>query len=189
MPVSSITAGALPEISAGKGSQGSPLEDEIVALFDLFRSPLLRYLMSLGLTAPDGEEIIQEVFLALLQHLKRGKSRENLRGWLFRVAHNLALKRRDRMRKSMEFAREAGGTEAIAIDPAPGPEAATITNQTQQRLWAVLQALPQQDRECLSLRAEGLRYREIAMILDMSLGAVAMSLARSLDRMARVAER
>jgi len=54
---------------------------------------------------------------------------------------------------------------------------------------AVVEALPEQDRRCLFLRAEGLRYREIAEILDMSLGGVSLSLARSLARLARYAER
>jgi RNA polymerase sigma-70 factor (ECF subfamily) len=49
--------------------------------------------------------------------------------------------------------------------------------------------LPEQDRRCLSLRAEGLRYREIAEVLDMSLGAVSIALTRSLARIARSAER
>jgi RNA polymerase sigma-70 factor (ECF subfamily) len=39
------------------------------------------------------------------------------------------------------------------------------------------------------LRAEGLRYREIAQTLAMSLGAVSISLARSLARIARATER
>ena len=43
--------------------------------------------------------------------------------------------------------------------------------------------LPEQDRRCLYLRAEGLRYREISTILDMSLGSVSLSLERSLARM------
>jgi RNA polymerase sigma-70 factor (ECF subfamily) len=70
----------------------------------------------------------------------------------------------------------------------PNPEDQFSTNQTQKRLLAVLHALPEQDRRCLSLRAEGLRYREIAEILDMSLGGVALALGRSLARIARVAE-
>jgi RNA polymerase sigma-70 factor (ECF subfamily) len=37
----------------------------------------------------------------------------------------------------------------------------------------------------LHLRAEGLRYREIAEILEMSLGAVSISLSRSLARLER----
>jgi RNA polymerase sigma-70 factor (ECF subfamily) len=162
--------------------------DEVVALFDRFREPLLRYLSTFGLALPDGEEIIQEVFLALFQHLHRGKSRGNLRGWLFRVAHNLALKRRYQTRRVME-ARAGAGTEDLAIDLGPSPEDQMVNSQTQQRLQAVVQALPEQDRRCLSLRAEGLRYREIARILDMSLGAVSISLARSLARIARSAER
>src|SRR5580700_2498476 len=81
------------------GHSRERLQSEVVALFDQFREPLLRYLASLGLAFADGEEVLQEVFLALFQHLDGGKSRENLRGWLFRVAHNLALKRRYRTRQ------------------------------------------------------------------------------------------
>jgi RNA polymerase sigma-70 factor (ECF subfamily) len=77
----------------------------------------------------------------------------------------------------------------LAIDPSPSPEDQLVNSQTQKRLLAVVQALPEQDRRCLSLRAEGLCYREIAETLDMSLGAVSLSLARSLARMARSAER
>jgi RNA polymerase sigma-70 factor, ECF subfamily len=162
--------------------RGSALAEEIVALFDLWREPLLRYLASLGLPIPDGEEIVQEVFLALFQHLRRGGGRANLRGWVFRVAHNLGLKRRRRPC--------AGSVEWNWLcDPAPGPEEQFLKNETDRRVQAVLRALPEQDRRCLILRAEGLRYREIAGILAMSLGAVSMSLARSLARMARAAER
>ena len=72
------------------------LEEEVTGLFEQLRNPLFRYLLSLGLSAQDGEEMIQEVFLALFQHLKNGKPRDNLRGWIFRVGHNQALKVRQR---------------------------------------------------------------------------------------------
>lgn len=165
------------------------LEDEVVALFEAYRDRLMRYLLSLGLPAADGEEIIQEVFLSLFQHLRQGKPRDNLRGWLFRVAHNVALKKRDRLRRSPELEWDPAVTEGLAIDPSPNAEAELIRGQTRRQLQAVLEALPEQDRQCLVLRAEGLPYREIAAVLDMSLGAVSISLSRSLARMARVAER
>lgn len=172
-------------IQTSTDRETSALEQEVIDLFDAFREPLLRYLASFGLNRPDGEEIVQEVFLSLFRHLRLGKSRANLRGWLFRVAHNLALKRRIQMRRSLE--RDAAGA-APAIDPAPSPEAQAAYSQTQRRLRAVLEALPEQDRRCLVLRAEGLRYREIAAILEMSLGAVSISLSRSLARIVRSAE-
>jgi RNA polymerase sigma-70 factor, ECF subfamily len=162
-------------------SRGSALEEEIVELFDLLREPLLRYLASLGLPIADGEEIVQEVFLALFQHMRRGGARDNLRGWVFRVAHNLGLKRRSRTVRGAEV-----GWEWLS-DPAPGPEEQFFRTETERRVQAVVRALSEQDRRCLMLRAEGLRYREIAEALSMSLGAVSMSLARSLARMARAA--
>jgi RNA polymerase sigma-70 factor, ECF subfamily len=192
MPPRPIASTALPSVATmsttGLGNPRAALEEEVVALFDQFRDRLLRYVLSFGLTIPDGEEVIQEVFLALFQHLQRGKSRDNLRGWLFRVAHNLALKGRYRNHHDLAALAEKG-SEDLALDQGPSPEDQVVSNQTQQRLLAVVQALPEQDRRCLFLRAEGLRYREIAGVLDVSLGAVSLSLARSLARIARAAER
>jgi RNA polymerase sigma-70 factor (ECF subfamily) len=48
---------------------------------------------------------------------------------------------------------------------------------------AALGALSPRDRQCLSLRAEGLRYRDIARVLGMSLGGVAKAIARAIDHL------
>jgi RNA polymerase sigma-70 factor, ECF subfamily len=172
-------------IRSGVAASPSAIEQEVVDLFDAFRDPLLRYLASFGLSRPDAEEVVQEVFLSLFRHLRLEKSRANLRGWLFRVAHNLALKRR---LKNLRANEDSSGGAELLIDPAPDPEALAVHRQTRRRLRAVVDALPEQDRRCLALRAEGLRYREIAGILEMSLGAVSISVARSLARIARSAE-
>jgi len=166
----------------------SPLEEEVVGLFDQLQDRLLRYLLSLGLPVPDGEEIVQEVFLALFRHLQRGKPRHNLRAWVFQVAHNLALKQRNTNRQRLAE-RIDSPPENVFVDRSPSPEDQFTGNQRRIRLQGVLQALPEQDRTCLSLRAEGLTYREIAQVLDISLGAVSLSLARSLARFARADER
>jgi RNA polymerase sigma-70 factor (ECF subfamily) len=175
----------------GTALKPTPLEEEVVALFDQMQDRLLRYLLSSGVPVHDGEEIVQEVFLALFQHLQRGKSRRNLRAWLFQVAHNLSVKRylaNRRDRQNLVDLGEAPAEDSF-IDRNPNPEDQLASNQSQARLQSVLRALPEQDRRCLSLRAEGLTYREIGKVLDMSLGAVALSLGRSLARFARVEER
>lgn len=161
----------------------SPLAKEVEALFDQWRAPLLGYLIALRLPVEEGEEVIQEVFLALFQHLRRGKSRENLRGWIFRVGHNLGLKRRYALGRQLP----QPATEVLQDVPdlAPNPEHAFAAKQRQARLLSVVAALSEQDRCCLHLRAEGLRYREIAEVLGISLGSVAVSLGRSLERLRR----
>ena len=173
--------------SAGTESSAkpTPTECEIVDLFARFRNPMLCYVMAIGLSVQDGEEIVQEVFLALFHHLQMGKSRRNLRGWIFRVAHNLALKQRYANRRAearLHF------DEALANrqpDLGQNPEQQAASSQRLQRMEAVLRALPEQDRCCLYLRAEGLRYREIAAAVGISLGAVSIALARSLARIQR----
>jgi RNA polymerase sigma-70 factor (ECF subfamily) len=183
---------ALPVLGASAAADrnpGSDLVGEVVSLFGQFRNPLLRYLSGFGLTFCDGEDVIQEVFLSLFHHLQCGKSRSNLRGWLFRVAHNLALKRKYQMRQGPALWSGTELSEDMAVDPALNPEDKLVKDHKREVLLAVARALPEQDRRCLSLRAEGLRYREIAEILDISLGAVSLSLARSLARIARAAER
>lgn len=174
--------------STAASSGPSPLEEEVVALFTQFRSPLHRYISSLGLMTADGEEVIQEVFLALYQHLRMGKPRSNLRGWIFRVGHNLALKQRTRLGlRSRTHCGEEAALEARA--PEADPEEQLVRLQRQERLLAVVRDLPETDRCCLTLRAEGLRYREIAGVLGISLGGVSLSLARSLARLHRADER
>jgi RNA polymerase sigma-70 factor, ECF subfamily len=171
--------------TAPSSAQTSPIEGEVMELFDEFRNRLLRYSLSLGLSIPDAEEVIQEVFLALFRHLHLGRSRRNLQGWLFRVTHNLALKQH--LANQTLVRRTAGDASAVEehADPAPGPEEQLSTAQRRARLQAIVQALPKNDQHCLRLRAEGLRYREIATALGMSLGAVSISLTRSLARLAR----
>jgi RNA polymerase sigma-70 factor (ECF subfamily) len=171
------------------GVQLEAVQLEVVQLYDELRTRLFRYLLGFGLPAQDGEEVVQEVFLALYQHLQRGKSRQNLRGWIFRVAHNLGLKRRlARAREAANVTASQEGLAAAWPDPAENPEEQLLSSQRQKRLQAVLRALPEQDQWCLSLRAEGLRYREIAEVLDLSLASVSASLVRSLARLSRADE-
>jgi RNA polymerase sigma-70 factor, ECF subfamily len=165
------------------------VEEEVVILFDQFRDPLLRYVVSLGVYAHDGEDVIQDVFLSLFRHLRLGRSRANLRGWIFRVAHNLALKQRTQtQRQQVRMAPDEGLLES-QFDPTTNPEEQLATSQRQKQLLLVVAALAEHDQWCLYLRAEGLRYREIAEVLGMSLGAVSNSLARSMARLARADER
>ncbi len=163
----------------------SQIEQEVMELFEQFRTPLLRYTLSFDIPLHDAEEVVQETFLSLFRHLQRERSRRNLRGWIFRVAHNLALKQRYANQRSQA---KIVSDRAIAeehFDPSPDPEEQLSSAQRRHRLLAVVRALPEADQGCLRLRAEGLRYREIASVLGMSLGAVSLSLTRSLARLIR----
>jgi RNA polymerase sigma-70 factor, ECF subfamily len=160
--------------------------EEVTALFDQFRGPLLRYLSSFRLDHADAEEIVQEVFLSLFQHLGGGKPLPSPAGWIFRVAHNLAVRQTNRARRTCTL--DTAPQSGEIADGAFNPEDQFAHSEIRRRLMGVVNALSQVDRQCIYLRSEGVRYRDIAAILGISLGSVAASLARSLARVSRCAE-
>ena len=172
----------LAHTDARPGAETYSPEDQVILLFNQLRDPLLRYTLSLGVGTSDGEDLIQDAFVSLSRHLRLGKSRANLRGWLFRVAHNLALKRKG---AALRLHYVGNVSFEMKADQGENPEEHLARAQRHQLLLAVWDALPELDRNCLRLRAEGLRYREIAQALGISLGAVSKSLVRSFEKLSR----
>lgn len=160
------------------------LQDEVALLFGQLRTPMLRYLSTLGLPAQEAEEVTQETFLALFRHLRDKKPRTNLKAWVFRTGHLMGLKARGRLYRNVALDREENGH----FDPSPSPEDRAAFSQKQRRLMAVVNALSPQDRACVHLRVEGFKYREIAGILGISLGSVAQSMERALKKLQRAEE-
>jgi RNA polymerase sigma-70 factor (ECF subfamily) len=182
---SSLLGLSLPASLVGYRTDSSEsIQDEVLRLFDECGPGLRRYVSAFGLGAEGTEDVVQEVFLQLFRHLQLGRSRANLRGWVFRVGHNLALRQRAKTtrRHRTESTWDASLVEFV-VDPGADPEQQLADDRRARRLRSVVQALPERDRQCLHLRAEGLRYREIAKTLDVSLGTVAKSLTRALSRL------
>lgn len=181
--VPSLPANSITNVFLARAEKGrtEAIEEEVLQMFELMSGRLVGYALSFGISRQDGEDVVQDTFLALFGHLQQGRPRNNLRAWLYRVTHNLALKRRTRI--TVEPV--APTNEVDRIDPQPNPEEALLFQEKHALFQAALHALPGVDQRCLRLRAEGLRYREIGRILGISLGSVSASLARSFARLER----
>ena len=59
------------------------LPESLADAFMELRDPLCRYLLALGLARTEAEEVVQETFLRLCQHLAGSGPQANLRGWVF----------------------------------------------------------------------------------------------------------
>src|SRR5258708_31756904 len=78
---------ALPLLRLSAGSA------EVTKLYRELRKPLLRYLICLGLSNDEAQDVVQDAFVSLQRHLSLGGDQKNIGGWLFRVAHNQARNR------------------------------------------------------------------------------------------------
>jgi RNA polymerase sigma-70 factor, ECF subfamily len=161
------------------------VEEQMIALYDELHGPVFRYVVGLGTHPTDADEVIQEAFLRLFEHLSKGGPAPNLRGWIFRVAHNIAFnERRDRRHFSFPSPEEwesLGGTIGLSASP----EHLLLERERMDRVHAHLTSLSPQQLRCLHLRLEGFRYRDIAEALGVTTATVSVMLKRALAKLTR----
>lgn len=154
---------------------------EATTLYRELRKPLLRYLAGLGLSADEAQDIVQDAFLSLHKHLAAGGSQENIRSWLFRVAHNAARNRQNRYERRFATPLEDGFD---SVSDAATPERVVLEKEKFRRLCEAIRWLTGPERECLLLRAGGLRYREIGEVLGLSISTVGDTVERAVKKLA-----
>jgi RNA polymerase sigma-70 factor (ECF subfamily) len=191
--VMALGGGGEREMTLGSGVTASSDADRHASeLFAELRAPVCRYVISLGLSPHDADEVAQETFLRLHRHLaqrerpgQREQADDNLRGWIFRVAQNLALDQRRRTSLRVTGSLDDSAEAQQAVDAQAGPEQRLLQDERTARLHAAMQALPPRQQQCLRLRAEGLRYREIAEVLGVGVTTVADAIHQALTRLGK----
>jgi RNA polymerase sigma-70 factor, ECF subfamily len=166
-----------------QAQSGTSLQDQVSRLFEETREDVYRYLLTLGLYPPQAQEATQEVFLRLYVTLRKGEELQNPRAWIFRVAHNLGLKIRARQHSEEPFNPEIGSSYTTETST---PESELLDRERMTRFHAAVQGLSEQQRRCLFLRLEGLRYPEIGGTLGISASAVGEFLRRAMVRLKKV---
>jgi RNA polymerase sigma-70 factor (ECF subfamily) len=155
-------------------------ESQVVDLYDQLRPSLLTYLAGLGLDLSESEDVIHDCFVRLYDHLATKAEDQNLRGWLFRVAHNRAMDSFRGARRMQQQDEEGVALLDLMIDPSSSPEELAIRSDEIRKMTSALDRLTPQQRSAVLLRAEDLRYREIAAVLGVSIKRVSELVQRAL---------
>jgi len=154
---------------------------QIIDLYDELRPTLHAYLRCLGMNFDQAEDVVQETFLRLVGSRMRHDPEDNLRAWVFRVAHNLSMDvHRFQRRWSWSSDDEFRPLVRQQADPGPSPEQRVILEERWRHLHGALERLTPKQRQCVLLRSEGFRYREIAQILGISVQRVGELMQRSI---------
>ena len=157
------------------------VERQLVAdLYTASRNKVYEYLVTAGCAPDTAQEITQEAFLRLYIALREGKTIEHPKAWVYRVAHNLAFD------AAVCFSREAVLSDALVATLASrdqGAERTLLEREWLEGFQSEFQNLSKQQRICLELRAQGLRYREIADVLGIRTSTVGEFLSRAITRL------
>jgi RNA polymerase sigma-70 factor (ECF subfamily) len=182
--------GVLPEralaLATDRTSDPMTLSERVLALFEQLRVPVFRYLLRKTRDSGQAEDITQETFLRLFRHLRKDRLLDNPKAWLFTVASNLAV---DASRSECHI-KDLDATTWKKIEESRSglqadPEKLMLQRERLDRLHTAVLNLTRLQRECLHLRAEGLRYREIAGLLEISSSTVMDAVRRATLKLAR----
>jgi RNA polymerase sigma factor (sigma-70 family) len=153
------------------------------AIVDRFGSLVWATVRSHRLGSAEAGDIVQTVWLRLVEHIHDIRDPDRLGGWLATTAR----------RESLRFLRTAGRTiptgEAADLEPAdpevPPVEAALLTGERDTVLWRAFRTLSERCQALLRLLVAdpAPSYQEVGDALDMPVGSIGPTRARCLERL------
>ncbi|MGH2346098.1 MAG: RNA polymerase sigma factor [Chloroflexota bacterium] len=181
---------AAPTGDRGRPAPTSPTDADLViafkggdvrafdALFARYSRPIFGYIYRSVGAAALAEELTQEVFLKVFQHLRRTGENVSVRAWMYRVATTTCIDAHRAVTR-----RPVLVDDAAALMSAPGgidPAERHLERERQREVRSALDALPAHYRQALVLRQlQGLAYAEVAEALGISVEAVTSLIHRA----------
>ncbi len=154
---------------------GRQFEAEFIRLFRDRFAGLFQYLARLTGDVDTASDLAQDAFIQLYQ---RGDLPNDLGPWLVTVAHN---RWRDQQRSQQRRLRLLDAHPGSVPAPTAGDGADVMVEAAERRarVQAVLERLPEREKQLLLLHHSGYSYREIALILPIAETSVGTLLRRA----------
>jgi RNA polymerase sigma-70 factor (ECF subfamily) len=150
-------------------------------LFFLFYKPLIQFATSFVRSAEMSEEIVSDVFIRLWEKRKQLEEIQNLKVYLYISTKNNSLKYLLKQQKQVAITIDGLAVELQSISD--NPEQLMITAEMMTRIQRTIDQLPPRCKIVYKLiREDGLRYKEVAEILDISVKTIDNQLAIALKK-------
>lgn len=147
------------------------------SVVDAHAADLTRYAASILGDSDIAKDVVQDSFVRLWQQ-PRAEVADHIRPWLFRVCRNRAL---DLRRKGGRVKPLDAATHDTTPAEAPGPGQIAEQRDSHARILQLMRDLPENQREVVRLKFQnGLSYKEIASVTELSTGNVGFLLHTAL---------
>ena len=149
-------------------------EQAFVTLYRRRQAALYRFVLHMSGSATVAEDVIQEVFLALIrEECGFDPERGSLSGYLFGIARKLVLRHLERGRSDVALDTEADDSNVPALAVHDDPLADMTRRESIESVRRAVQVLPRRYREVVVLcDLEELDYRDAALVLGCPIGTV-----------------
>ena len=155
-------------------------EIDLSGMVETSSALLFRVAHSVLRSRSEAEDVVQDVFVRVLEHRRSLPAVRDLRVWLIRIAWNLALDRRRRIRPDQM---DDVFAQTLVATSTPADQAVNEA-QEMSNVLRELERLPKAERHVLLLSAiEELDTAEMAAVLKKSESAVRAQLFRARTRL------
>lgn len=162
------------------GMEKARSETDLAALVETYSALLFRVAYSVLRSRTEAEDVVQDVFLRVLEHQRSLPAIRDLRVWLVRIAWNLAVDRRRRVRPDQM---DDVFTRSLVAKNLPIDQAINEASKLRSALNE-LERLPRKERQVLLLSAiEEMSTAEIVAVLEKSESAVRALASRARARL------
>ena len=135
----------------------------VLAAYDAHHRELANFVRGIERDRDAADDIVSESFVRLIEEIRKGRTPDQPRAWLHRVAANLSI---DRGRRRTVVGRFLG--RLVDHDTAPPPDDEVLRGETRREVRDALATLPVDARTALMLAAHGFSGRDIAETLGRS---------------------
>lgn len=156
----------------------SKSEESFEHIFHEYWPAIHRFLSRMVIDPAEAEDLALETFYRLYKHRTDHQDDSNARGWLFKVATNLALQS-IRSFKRREHYEINAGKEALIETPNEQPARIFAKREEQHLVRMVLGQMNPRQAELLIMRHSGMTYKEIAKALRLSAASIGPLLIRA----------
>ncbi len=154
-------------------------------LFERYHRRLYGFFVQLTNQRTVSEDLVQIVFYRILKYRHTYRDEGKFSAWIYHLARKVAADHFRKHAAAPVSSDPADLPEAADPDPQPSEQAATTEDVTILR--AALARLPLEHREVLVLsRLQHLEHKEIARLLDCSVGAIKVRAHRALKELREV---
>lgn len=151
----------------------------LAILFEKYNIKLYTFFLRLTGDKGSSEDMTQDVFFRILKYRSSYRGEHKFTTWMYSIARNVNI---DRSKKREDYPLEEKWTQEPASIPAPEEQMAI--EQDHLLLDRALACLPLRKREVLVLsRYQGMKYKEIARLLDTSLENVKVLAHRAIKEL------
>jgi RNA polymerase sigma-70 factor (ECF subfamily) len=157
--------------------------DAIAGLMERYQHRLYRYLVRIVVQPSTAEDLFQQTWLRVMERIQKYDPKRSFEGWLFSVAHNLAIDHlRRRQPESLDETTRTGETRFHSARSAdPGALEELLSMEQAERVAEAVAQLPLPYREVITLRfEEEMKLEEISVVLALPMGTVKTRLHRAL---------